>query len=218
MKMNSCINFSLIFALMEREGRKRKAPVFKLDRLLKTEYDKLIYAVLSPRSTDVATIRAFKLLKRHAKNFEELSKLEDAVLVNCLKGIGLNRIKASRIKQLSNKVIESGRVPDTLEELKTLPGVGDKVASVFLASHYSLPEIAVDTHVNRIAQRLGLTSSKDPLKTKQKLIQQVPVILRNKVNKAMVAYGQTVCKPRFPLCKECKVREICKYYNFHFHD
>ncbi|HID72991.1 TPA: endonuclease III, partial [Candidatus Micrarchaeota archaeon] len=101
------------------------------------------------------------------------------------------------------------RVPDTLEELVGLPGVGRKTANILLTHIYGKDAIAVDTHVHRISNRLGLVSTKTPEKTELALMDKIPKRYWKRLNLAMVSYGQTVCTPLNPKCKECRIRKIC---------
>ncbi|MCD6102839.1 MAG: endonuclease III, partial [Thermotogaceae bacterium] len=105
-----------------------------------------------------------------------------------------------------------GRVPDNLEELVKLPGVGRKTANIVLAVSYHRPALAVDTHVHRISNRIGLVKTKSPLQTEKQLTKIVPENLWAQINGPMVEFGRTVCLPRKPRCKICPLAGECGYY------
>ncbi|MCX8166413.1 MAG: endonuclease III [Candidatus Micrarchaeota archaeon] len=203
-------NFDKVLGLMLDYGKRYNAPVLKLKDMLITDYDHLIYAILSPRSTDKATIKVFLKLKRIADNFTNLDALSLSELMNLLKGIGLYKIKAQRLKSLAN-ILKDKPIPTTKEQLLQLPGVGDKVASVYLSSYLDKDEIAVDTHVYRIANRLGIAKSKSPIHTKKLLMKKIPKKFWKSINIAFVAFGQTICKAK-PKCDLCEFKKICYYY------
>lgn len=201
-----------ILKAMLAEGKKRRAPVLSLKAHLRTGFDSLVYAILSPRSSDRATLGAFLKLRKKASSFSELSSLSILDIDSLIRSIGLHNQKAKRLMEIS-KILKSRPIPSTLAELKSLPGVGDKVASVFLADHLGKPEIAVDIHVFRISNRLGMISAKNPLQAKSQLKKVFPKSLWGKINLAMVSFGQTVCLPRNPKCSECRFRKVCRFYS-----
>ena len=108
----------------------------------------------------------------------------------------------------------NGVVPDKLEDLQKLPGVGRKTANVVLSVAFNQPAMAVDTHVFRVAARIGLTvKAKNPLQTELQLVRHIPEELIHKAHHWLILHGRYVCKARKPDCKHCGISDICKYYN-----
>lgn len=192
---------------MEAEGRKRNAPIF-LYKVKLEPYQILIATVLSSRTRDEQTAKAVEKLFSKARSVEELAKMEVEEIEGLIKNVGFYRVKARRIKQIA-EIISKTKFPETFEELIQLPGVGRKTANIVL-SYLGKPAIAVDTHVHRIANRIGLVKTKGPQKTEEELRKIFPVELWEKVNHVFVGFGQTVCLPRNPKCSECPISHICK--------
>ena len=131
-----------------------------------------------------------------------------------IKSIGFYHVKAERIIEVA-KIIDSkykGKVPDDLEKLVALPGVGRKTANCVLVYAYEIPAIPVDIHVHRISNRLGLVKTKTPEETEFALMKKVPKKYWLDVNDTFVMYGQNICKPISPMCGVCKIRNGCNYY------
>ena len=134
-------------------------------------------------------------------------------LKKLLYGVGFYRVKSKNLKKLAEIIVEkfSSIVPNSLEELTSLPGVGRKTANIVLARVHSLPAIGVDTHVHRISNRLGLVKTKKPEETEQELNKIVPDKEKWRFNTILVAYGQTICSPLIPSCSICKLKDTyCK--------
>lgn len=196
-----------IVEVMEREAIKRKAPVYHLKAEIKTPFQHLVAALLSSRTRDEATVRAAQNLFAKVKKPEDLLKLSEEEIAELIKGVGFYRVKAKRLKELAKKLVEdySSEVPLSFEELVKLPGIGRKSANVVLA-YSDIPAIPVDTHVHRIANRLGWARTTKPEETEEVLKRLFPLEFWEKVNRAMVGFGQTVCKPQKPLCDECPIK------------
>jgi len=146
-----------------------------------------------------------------AQTPEALSKLAVEKIQKAIYPVGFYRVKARRIKDLGEKIVEKyqGKVPDTIEELLTLKGVGRKTANLVVTLGYDKPGICVDTHVHRITNRWGLIKTKNPAQTEFALREILPVRYWKKLNGYLVAFGQGVCKPISPLCSRCKIRASC---------
>lgn len=180
----------------------------------------LISTVLSARNRDDQTIKAVRILFSHYKTPQQIANAPIGKLEPMLRLTGFYKTKAKRIKELSKILIKkyNGTVPQTYDELTSLPGVGRKTAGCVMVYAFGIPAIPVDTHVNRIANRLGWTKSKSPLKSEQELMNLVPKKYWHLVNEGMVIHGQTICKPITPSCSKCPIRKYClqkevKYYN-----
>jgi endonuclease-3 len=204
------VDLNRIIDMMEEEAIKRGAPVYALKNDLKTPYQHLIFAVLSSRTRDEVTVEAGRRLYERAKSPEMLLKLDVREIEELIRGVGFYRVKAKKLKQLAKKLVEeySSEVPLNFDELLKLPGVGRKTANLVLASQ-NIPTIAVDTHVHRISNRLGLVKTKKPEDTERELKKIFPENLWNKINRAFVGFGQTVCKPQRPLCDDCPLSSLC---------
>jgi endonuclease-3 len=192
---------------MEEEAKKRKAPIFLHNARLEP-YQILIATILSARTRDGQTAKAVERLFSKAKSLEELAEMSVEEIEDLIKSVGFYRIKARRIKELARILKEKG-IPDNFEDLIKLPGVGRKTANIFL-SYIGKPAIAVDTHVHRISNRLGIVNTRNPRETEEALKNIFPVDLWQRINYVFVGFGQTVCLPRKPLCDECPVSDYCK--------
>jgi endonuclease-3 len=140
-----------------------------------------------------------------------MSRLTAAKIQKAIYPVGFYRVKARRIRDLSREIEEKyeGKVPDTIEELLRLKGVGRKTANLVVTLGYDQPGICVDTHVHRITNRWGLIWTKNPAKTEFALREILPVRYWKKLNGYLVAFGQGVCKPISPLCSRCKISAFC---------
>ena len=200
--------FGKILKIMEAEARKRGAPVFKVESAKRTPFQALVFVMLSARTKDNTTLKAVERLFKVAKTPESISKLRTSRLETLLYGVGFYRAKAKNLKRTSKLLVEkfNSRVPDTLEELLTLPGIGRKSANIILNSVFKKHAIGVDTHVHRLSNRLGIVKTKKPEQTEKELMRKIPKKHLRNLNKMFVAYGQTVCVPISPYCSTCKLR------------
>lgn len=171
----------------------------------------LISAVLSTRTRDNVTLEAVERLRVRAPDAHTLGRLSPAEVARVIYPVGFYRTKAKKLVKLAQKIEDEhqGQVPNSFEELVKLPAVGPKVANIVLAQGFGIPAIAVDTHVHRIANRLGLVRTKKPAETEKRLCEIVPVRFWREWNRLFVALGQTVCLPRKPLCQQCPLNSIC---------
>lgn len=175
--------------------------------------DTLIATLLSAQTTDVQVLRVYPTLRKRFPKLSDLAKAEVRDIEACINSIGLYRNKAKAVKALAQKLIKDfgGKVPSTMDELVSLPGVGRKTASVVLSFSFKQPAIAVDTHVFRIAKRLGWAKGKDPKRVEQELMSLIPKKRWSEVNRTMVPFGRDVCKAPKPQCWRCPVRSWCPY-------
>lgn len=178
-----------------------------------TAEDTLIATLMSARTRDEQVLLAYPRLRA---KFPTLSDLASAPVVSIEKTIGtigLFRAKARAIKGLAQILLEKyhGHVPQTMEELIKLPGVGRKTASCVLWYAFGIPAIAVDTHVFRLAHRLGWAKKATPEKVEKELALVVPRELWGEMNRVFVQFGRTICLPGKPKCWKCPVRELCPY-------
>ncbi|KUK32799.1 MAG: Endonuclease III, partial [Thermotoga sp. 47_83] len=174
----------------------------------------LISTVLSQRTRDENTEKASKKLFEVYRTPQELAKAKPEDLYNLIKESGMYRQKAARIVEISRILVEryGGRVPDSLEELLKLPGVGRKTANIVLWVGFRKPALAVDTHVHRISNRLGWVKTRTPEETEEALKKLLPEDLWGPINGSMVEFGRRICKPQNPLCEECFLKNHCEFY------
>ena len=174
----------------------------------------LIGTILSARTKDESTTRIVKDLFKVYKNAKQLANAKVKDVEKIIKSIGFYHVKAKRIIDVA-KIIDSqykGKVPDNLEKLVELPGVGRKTANCVLVYAYEKPAIPVDIHVHRISNRLGLVRTKNPEETEFELMKKIPKKFWLDINDTFVMYGQNICKPITPMCNVCKIKNSCKYY------
>jgi len=174
----------------------------------------LIGTILSARTRDEITTKVIKSLFSEFKNPDELSKANLKDLKKVIQKIGFYNVKAARIKEVSQKLIENynGKVPSNLDDLLTLPGVGRKTANCVLVYGFKKPAIPVDIHVHRISNRIGIVNTKKPEETEMVLQKSVETKQWTRINETFVAYGQNICLPKNPKCKICHLTKICEYY------
>ena len=174
----------------------------------------LIFTVLSARNRDSQTYKAAASLFKRFPTMNSLAAAKIAQIEKTIGFIGLFRQKARRIKAISQILLQKygGKVPDSMDELLQLPGVGRKTANCVLIYAYNIPAIAVDTHVHRISNRIGLVKTKNPEQTEMALMRLLPQKNWLGINELFVKHGQQVCLPRNPRCSVCPVKRFCDYY------
>lgn len=175
----------------------------------------LIGTILSQRTKDEITDKAYEALFKHYPTIESLANASIKKIEKLIKPVGFYRIKARRIKEVSRIILEkySGIVPRDREELLRLPGVGDKTADIVLSFGYGLPEIAIDTHVETVAKRLGVADEKDRyVEVKKKLEEITPLEKRAILNSIFVSFGKEICRKPKPRCSICPINRFCTYY------
>lgn len=179
------------------------------------EFELIIAVLLSAQCTDkrVNSITP-KLFEKYATCYE-LAKADIVDVENIIKPCGFYHNKAKNIINLSKKLVDNfgGKVPNTMEELITLDGVGRKTANVVLAIAFDTPAIAVDTHVHRVSNRLGLSNSNDVYKIEQDLMKTFERKDWGEIHHLILLFGRYYCKSQNPKCEDCKFKEICTYKN-----
>jgi endonuclease-3 len=175
----------------------------------------LISTLLSLRTKDETTAAATARLFGLAQSPAEMLQLPEAVISAAIYPVGFYRNKARTIHAVCRELIERHRahVPDTLEELLALKGVGRKTANLVISLGYGRPAICVDTHVHRISNRLGYVVTKTPEQTEQALRLKLPAPYWALYNTLLVAFGQHVCRPVSPFCSRCTVSAYCDRKN-----
>lgn len=175
----------------------------------------LVGAMLSHKTRDEMTDKAHEALFNRFPTVREIASADVREIARLIKPVGFYRVKAKRIKEVAGILLErwGGGVPKSREELLKLPGVGDKTADIVLSVAYGLPEIAIDTHVDAIAKRLGIAEKDDGyMEVKRKLEELTPIEMRSKVNALLVRFGKEICRSPRPRCEVCPIKSYCRYY------
>jgi endonuclease III len=174
----------------------------------------LIGTILSARTKDEATTKAVKELFSKYKNPKELAAAKIKDIEKIIKSIGFFHVKSKRIIEVAQIIHTKykDKVPEDLDTLIQLPGVGRKTANCVLVYAFEKPAIPVDIHVHRISNRLGLVDTKNPEETEQELMKKIPKKYWIDINDTFVMYGQNICKPISPMCDVCKIKNNCKFY------
>jgi endonuclease-3 len=174
-------------------------------------YTLLVAVVLSAQATDAGVNKATKGLFAQAATPQTMVALGEEGVTQAIKTLGLYRAKAKNVIALSQKIMDdfAGEVPKTREELMQLPGVGRKTANVVLNVVYGHPTLAVDTHVFRVAHRLGLSRGKTPDDVEQDLMRIIPAPYLMNAHHWLILHGRYTCKARQPLCEACPLQTEC---------
>ncbi len=178
---------------------------------LKDPFFSLISTVMSHRTRDDVTYPAARQLFERFSTPEEMAEADTCEIEALIKNVGFYRVKAGRIKEISGILLDkyNGNVPEDMESLLELPGVGRKTANCVLAHAFSKDALAVDTHVHRISNRLGLVDTKVPEETEFELKKVFPQKYWKHVNLLFVKLGQNICRPISPRCGICTLKDIC---------
>lgn len=188
-------------------------PDVKTQLNYKNPFELLVATILSAQCTDKqvnsVTHRLFKQLSTPA----DFAAAPIAKIEQLVRPTGFFRNKSKNIQNCARVLIErhNGRVPLTLEELVTLPGVGRKTANVVLGAAFGIPGMVVDTHVARISQRLELTGHRDPVKIEMDLMKVIPKKEWNDFSLRLIFFGRATCKARRPKCPDCPINRLCPY-------
>ncbi|HSQ88946.1 endonuclease III [Romboutsia sp.] len=179
-----------------------------------TPFELLIATILSAQCTDVRVNKVTAELFKKYNTPEAFLKLSTQEISEKIKSCGLYKSKAQKIKVTSEMLCEfyNGEVPDILEELIKLPGVGRKTANVVLSNAFNQDAMAVDTHVFRVSNRIGIVHTKTPEKTEFALMEVIPKKRWSNSHHLLIFHGRRICKARNPECKVCPIKNDCNYY------
>ena len=179
----------------------------------KTPFELLVSVILSAQATDKSVNLATRELFPVANTPQKILDLGEAGLREYVQRIGLYQTKSKHIIQMCRMLLEQhgGQVPQTREELEALPGVGRKTANVILNPAFGQPTIAVDTHIFRICNRIGLAPGKDVLEVEKKLMKVVPDEFKHDAHHWLILHGRYICQARKPKCGECIIESLCEY-------
>ncbi|WP_239806251.1 endonuclease III domain-containing protein [Croceicoccus hydrothermalis] len=176
-----------------------------------------ISCMLSAQSLDRNTAAAARALFRLAETPEEMLRLEDAAIVDAIRPCGLYNMKARNIRAFCTALLDrhGGTVPDTRAGLMALPGIGRKCADIVLSFTFGRDVIAVDTHVHRVCNRIGLTDAKSADRTAAQLEERAPDWAMHDGHFWLIQFGKRICRARSPLCERCPVVNHCLWYETH---
>ena len=180
-----------------------------------SHFELLISVILSAQATDISVNKATSLLFNIANTPIGIRKLGIRKLKTYIRTIGLYNTKARNIMHTCHILEEEydSKVPETREELESLPGVGRKTANVILNTAFGKPTIAVDTHIFRVSNRTGLAPGKTVLKVEQELLKITPRIYIQDAHHLLILHGRRTCAARKPRCLECVISQLCEYEN-----
>ncbi len=191
-------------------------PVAETELMYSSPYELLVAVILSAQCADKRVNLITPPLFARYPNPYELAKATQEEIYTFIKSCSYPNNKAKHLSGMAKILIEEfdGEVPNNVEQLKKLPGVGQKTANVIASVVYDLPYIAVDTHVFRVSERIGLTKgSKTPNQTEAQLVKYIPEELRALAHHWLILHGRYVCMARKPKCFECGIKAFCRYFN-----
>ena len=206
------LNIGRFVAVLEAHYPTWDAPVVTLAAERgASPFEILVSTLLSLRTKDEVTAKATVRLLARARTPRALAALPAREIADLIYPVGFYPTKAKRLKEICRLLLERhrGQVPDRLEALLALPGVGRKTANLVLGEGFGQPAICVDTHVHRISNRIGYVATATPEKTELALCRRLPRDLWLRYNPLLVAFGQTICRPVSPFCSRCPVAAMC---------
>ena len=191
----------------------KEIPDSKIALNFSNPFELLIATILSAQCTDVKVNQVTAELFKKYRSVKDYAEVNLTDLEEDIRSTGFYRNKATSIQKCCRELAArfGGKVPRTLEELVTLPGVGRKTANVILGNAFGIPGIAVDTHVHRVTQRIGLTQKEDPVKIEFDLMEIIPREEWTHFSNLLVWHGRKTCIARKPLCQACPIRKLCDY-------
>lgn len=201
----------LILAIADAVGTKPLPSVSKVARQKRDPFRILVSTIISLRTKDEVTDAAARRLFELASSPEELVQLPLRKIEKAIYPAGFYKTKARTLKEIARRLLREngGRVPDSVDELLELKGVGRKTATLVVSLGYGKDAICVDTHVHRVSNRLGLVVTKNPTETEFALMEVLPKKYWVGYNEMLVRFGQQICKPISPHCSTCPVRRAC---------
>ena len=199
-------------ALKAVEGLEKTYPDAKCSLTYEKPYELLIATRLSAQCTDARVNIVTPNLFSKYPTLEALAEAEIEDIEEVIKTCGLFHTKAKDIKMLSKMLVEeyNGELPDSIDKLTKLPGIGRKTANLIMGDIFHKPAVVTDTHCIRICGRLGLTKEKEPYKVEKDLVKILPPEKISDCCHRLVLFGREYCKARGPRCEECPLKDICK--------
>jgi endonuclease-3 len=201
-----------VMKILEEEVSRLGVPIVtEMSRRRRDPYRILISTLLSLRTKDETTRKAADRLLKKAPTAEKLLRMKEGTIRELIYPVGFYKTKAVVLKDVCRVIVNQhdGKVPDDLDTLLELKGVGRKTANLVITLGYGQPGICVDTHVHRISNRLGYVRTKNPEETEFALRKKLPPRYWIPINDYLVAYGQNICKPISPFCSRCRLASYC---------
>jgi endonuclease-3 len=193
----------------------KNMPIAESELNFSNEYELLVAVMLSAQCTDKRVNQVTPALFKAYPNIETLADSTVENVLSYIRSVSYPNSKAEHLVAMAKRVVEvyHGVIPNTREELQTLAGVGRKTANVVLAVWWNQPTMAVDTHIFRVAERIGLTkNAKNPLDSEQQLIKHIPEHIIPKAHHWLLLHGRYTCQARTPKCKQCSLQKLCRYW------
>ena len=189
-------------------------PDAKAELNFSNPFELLIATILSAQTTDVQVNKVTYKLFKDYKTPQEFIKMSEEELAEKIKSLGFYKNKSKNILATCRILVEkyNGQVPKTREELMQLPGVGRKTANVVISNAFGKPAIAVDTHVFRVSNRIGLAHSDNVFDTEKDLMNNIDENMWSKAHHLLIFHGRRICKSRKPLCEKCPLTDYCLFY------
>lgn len=191
-------------------------PVAESELVYRNPYELLVAVMLSAQCTDKRVNMVTPALFEAYPTAQALAQATEDEVFEYVKSVSYPRSKSQHLVQMAQRLVTAygGEVPDSIEELQTLQGVGRKTANVVCAVIWNQPTMAVDTHIFRVSERLGLTTnSKNPLQTEKQLVKYIPDKIIPKAHHWLLLHGRYVCQARKPQCEQCGLSPYCRYYS-----
>jgi len=210
------VDISKVYTIVKKEFAKHHMPVVDLIQFqTKDPFKVLVTTILSARTKDETTTQAAQRLFSKINTLADLKALPVSAIEKLIYPVGFYKNKAVNLKQLPDAVSDffNGIIPQTVEELVLLPGVGRKTANLVVAIAFDKPAVCVDVHVHRICNRLGYVTTKTPFKTEMKLREILPERYWTTINSYLVSFGQHLCTPLNPHCNSCPIQHYCNRIN-----
>lgn len=207
--MKQLLNYDVILQKLEQEYNDLGCVLN-----FSSPFELLVATMLSAQTTDVTFNKATEKLFKVYSTPEEFAALEAQELEPFIRTCGFYKTKAANIIKTCRLIMDkhNGRVPDTMEDLTSLPGVGRKTANVVMSNAFGKDAIAVDTHVFRVANRLGLADAKDVVATENQLMENIPRDKWSMAHHWLIWHGRRVCSARKPNCQGCMLKDECKFF------
>jgi endonuclease-3 len=190
-------------------------PVAETELVYRDPYELVVAVILSAQCTDKRVNMITPLFFEKFGNFAELANASEAEVFGLVRSCSYPNSKTRHLLQLARKVMEDydGKLPDDTDELQKLPGVGRKTAHVVASVAFNQPKMAVDTHVFRVSERIGLTwRAKNPLQTEQQLVEHIPEAKIPLAHHWLILHGRYICQARKPKCDQCGIKDFCRYF------
>jgi len=207
------INIDKIYKILQKEVKNFKIPlVDEIEYSSNDAFKVLVTTILSARTNDITTAKVVNKLFKKVRTIKDLERLSVKQIEKLIYPVGFYKNKAKHLKKLPIVLKKefNNKIPETIDELIKLPGVGRKTANLVRVIAFKKPGICVDTHVHKIMNRIGYVKTKAPLQTEMALREKLPKKYWLKINSILVAFGQNLCRPVNPKCNICPIYDYCK--------